>query len=331
MEKSDSTPIQKVTETCQFLSQLDSFISLCRNNGLSDKTIDDYRDKITKFRWWWLQHYPNENTHPRQVTSDQASAYAGYLRQPAKLRWGLATSKETLSSASVAAYGRSIKVFFRFLTKKHHIQENPFDDVSFNPTKRKKKRIIKRVEDTELAKIFVVLRAAPDSYIGCRNLAMVSLLLDAGIRRGELLSIQFDELDLDLCRARVEGKTGERYAHFSETCRRAIADYLDRYRRVQGTQIKPLWLTEKGDVLSYGGFGMVIRRLEKASGVDFHPHRLRHTYASMMASNGINIYDLKELMGHSSITTTMIYIQQDTERLSVVQKQNSPLDRLGKD
>ncbi|MEI6046982.1 MAG: site-specific integrase, partial [Chloroflexota bacterium] len=103
---------------------------------------------------------------------------------------------------------------------------------------------------------------------------------------------------------------------------------LDQYRGDQGAAIHPLWLTENGDPLSYGGFGMVIRRLEKASGIDFHPHKLRHTYATIMARAGVNVYDLKELMGHSSISTTMIYIQQDVERLGEVGKQNSPLDRL---
>ncbi|NWJ96706.1 MAG: tyrosine-type recombinase/integrase [Chloroflexi bacterium] len=331
MEKCNSIPIQHENETCQFLHLLDSFITFCQNDGLSEKTILDYRDKISKFRWWWLYHYPSSGeqfNHPRGVTEDQASAYAGYLRQSDLNRWGLAGTTERLSTASIASYGRTIKVFFHWLFRKRHIASNPFDDVNFNPTKKLRKRIIKRLEDADLVKIFDALRAATSGYISCRNLAMVSLLLDSGIRRGELLSIRLDGLDLEHCRATVSGKTGERFAFFSVGCRRALADYLDQYRGDQGAAIHPLWLTENGDPLSYGGFGMVIRRLEKASGIDFHPHKLRHTYATIMARAGVNVYDLKELMGHSSISTTMIYIQQDVERLGEVGKQNSPLDRL---
>jgi integrase/recombinase XerD len=334
MEKCNSVTnlisIESGNGTCPFLAILDSFISVCRNNGLSERTISDYLDKITKFRWWWLNHYPTDDTHPKSVTEQQASAYAGYLRNPCDNRWGLTTSRSSLSTASVASYGRTIKVFFKWLFKKHHIASNPFDDVSFNPTKKKKKRIIKRVEDSELVKIFAVLQAAPESYVGCRNLAMISLLLDSGVRRGELLSIQFAGLEPERLRVQVEGKTGERFAFFGDGCRRAITNYLQRYRRNQGTDQLPLWLTETGEPLTYWGFGMVIRRLEKTSGVDFHPHKLRHTYATMMARAGVNVYDLKELMGHSSISTTMIYIQQDVDHLGEVQQKNSPLDRLNR-
>jgi site-specific recombinase XerD len=321
--------IQSDNETCPFLVIFDAYILVGKNNGLAEKTIADYQDKVLKFYWWWSTNYPSADKHPRGVTEEQASTYAGYLRNPCDNRWGLATSRSSLSIASIASYGRSVKVFFRWLFKKHLISSNPFDDISFNPTKKNKKRIIKRVEDSELEKIFAVLRAGAGGYVGCRNLAMVSLLLDSGVRRGELLSIQFAGLEPERLRVQVSGKTGERFAFFGEGCRRAITDYLHRYRRNQANQL-PLWLTEDGSPLTYWGFGMVIRRLEKASGVDFHPHKLRHTYATMMARAGVNVYDLKELMGHSSITTTMIYIQQDVDHLGEVQQKNSPLDRLNR-
>jgi integrase/recombinase XerD len=328
MTKLVSKTVQNGNETCPFHTIFDAYISVCRNNGLAEKTLADYQDKVLKFYWWWSTNYENQKTHPQYVTEEQASAYAGYLRAVCENRWGLATSRATLSTASIASYGRAIKVFFGWLFKKHHISSNPFDDVSFNPTKKKKKRVVKRIEDSELEKIFQVLRAGAGCYVGCRNLAMISLLLDTGIRRGELINIQIADIDLARRRVLVSGKTGERLAPFSTSCQQSLASYLDRYRRAQGADQLPLWLTEDGKPLTYWGFGMVIRRIEKASGVDFHPHKLRHTYATMMARAGVNVYDLKELMGHSSITTTMIYIQQDVERLGEVQQANSPLDRL---
>lgn len=168
-----------------------------------------------------------------------------------------------------------------------------------------------------------------DCYSGRRNLAMLALLLDSGIRRGELLSIRLCDLDLKNNRCQVSGKSGSRPAFFSEMSRIAIAAYLQQYRQEQDdSPDSALWLCEDGVPLSQSGFGMVIRRLEERSGVDFHPHRLRHTFATSMAKQGVDVYRLKELLGHRSITTTMIYIQQNPELLAETHRLHSPLTAL---
>lgn len=69
----------------------------------------------------------------------------------------------------------------------------------------------------------------------------------------------------------------------------------------------------------------MIRRLEEKSGVGFHAHKLRHSFATMMAAQGVNVFDLKEMIGQQSITTTQIYVQQDIERFSQIHRANLPL------
>lgn len=95
----------------------------------------------------------------------------------------------------------------------------------------------------------------------------------------------------------------------------------------QNLQDMPIWLNADGDELTYLGFGSVIRDIKVKSGVNFHAHRLRHTFASIMAGQ-VGVFDLKELMGHSSITTTQIYVQQNVERLAEIHRLNSPLNVL---
>ncbi len=90
----------------------------------------------------------------------------------------------------------------------------------------------------------------------------------------------------------------------------------------------PLWLSADGDPLTYFGMESLIRRLKKISGVNFHAHALRHTFATMMARGGINVFDLKEMLGHTSITTTQIYVRQNMDHLNEVHQPHSPLTGL---
>ncbi len=69
-------------------------------------------------------------------------------------------------------------------------------------------------------------------------------------------------------------------------------------------------------------------RLSRRSGVKFHAHRFRHTYASLMASQGADLYALKELLGHSNVTTTQIYLHSNIEILANVYHPRAPLNLL---
>jgi site-specific recombinase XerD len=318
---------------CPFKELVEEWLEHCQASGLSSKTLADYKDKVLKFRWWWVEH-SQQPPHPKNITNRDARAFALYLREPATLRWGLEETSKTkskLSPASIASYGRSVKVFFNWLEREKYISQSPFNK-SIKFSTRNQERVVKDVSQEELRLILDVLssEAGTGSYVGLRNMAIFSLLLDSGMRRGELLSMKLGEIDLKAGKCLVRGKSGMRYALFSDTCRRAISRYYKRWRCEQNDRPdSPFWLTEDGEPLSYNGFGSMIRRLEKASGVDFHAHKLRHTFATLMANQGTNVFDLKELLGHSSITTTQIYIQSNVDHLSRVHHDKSPLANLG--
>lgn len=276
--------------------------------------------------------HSKQPAHPRLVTTRDARAFAAYLRGPLGFRWGMEVPKhrQELSPASVLAYGRTVKVFFSWLERENYIEQSPFNK-SVKFTTKKQDRIIKDVSQEDLYRIFNVLsrQATTSSYPGLRNLAIIALLLDSGMRRGELLSMKLSQIDFKGGKCLVNGKSGPRYALFSDTCKRAIVRYYKRWRSNQDDNPESLfWLTEDGEPLSYNGFGSMIRRLEKESEVDFHAHKLRHTFATMMAQQGTNVFDLKELMGHANISTTQIYVQANVEHLTRVHREKSPLSTL---
>jgi integrase len=176
------------------------------------RTLEDYHDKIYKY-WWWRTHdarYADTGgQHPQSVTRKEARDYAIYLRNSQKVRWGELTrpGKETLSPASVASYGRVVKVFFAWLITEGYIDDDPFagKGVSFN-TKHKEARVVKVVDAGDLEKIFNYLMNSNrlQYYNGPRNLAIIALLTDSGIRRGELLGLKVDDFDLENNRCMVK-------------------------------------------------------------------------------------------------------------------------------
>jgi site-specific recombinase XerD len=323
-------------EACPFRRLIREWLSACKADGLSPKTIDDYTDKTFKFWWWWNDHThfaEKLGAHPENITVKEARQFAAYLRDTVAFRWGItkATNNKSqqsqkLSDASIAAYGRTVKAFFNWLEREDYIEASPFNKSVKFTSRHKQDRIIKIVDDSDLSTIFQYLMQ-PDRLAmstGKRNLAMVAFLLDTGVRRGELLNIKLSDLDLERNRAIVSGKTGQRHVFFEGACREALKAYL----KVRPSGKEELWLCEDGEPLSYQGFGMVVRRLKAGCGVDFHAHKFRHTFASTLARQGIEMFALKEILGHTSITTTQVYVHQNADRLAEAYAPRSPLAQL---
>lgn len=336
-------------ETCPFRRLIQQFLTYSRANGLADRTIEDYQDKVFKFWWWWSEHTHYAETvgrHPQNVKVEHAREYVSYLRTPLEHRWGVAVpkNKQKLSSYSVDSYGRALKVFFNWLVTEGHIDHTtPFNKTVRFSNRRKQDRKIKYLSTDEIARIFTALTEPLrlESYLGSRDLAIIGLLYDSGMRIGELLSIRVCDIDLKYNRCLVVGKTGQRTVVFSERCREFLVKYQrhPKHPNQQQDKIKDqqadttsFWLTSDGFPLSFSGCQSLIRRVKQLSGVKFHAHLFRHNFATHMVAQNVNLFTIMELLGHHDISTTQVYVRQgNLERLAEVHKPNSPLNSLSFD
>jgi integrase/recombinase XerD len=333
-------PPSSAFETDSFRVAIRDWLDAGRANGLSTKTLIDYENKAFKFWWWWREHTRYASTlgpGPEHVSVKEARQFVAYLRTSTAFRWGITDEhsrkkSEELSPASIAAYGRTLKAFFNWLEAESYIEETPLTKkVSFATTKQDK--IIKRLEDSDIEKIFTYL-LKPErraEFDGARDLAIVSLLLDSGIRRGELVGMKVRDVNFETARFEVRGKRDRRYIPLSPLCKRQLFEYATIRDHTHG---KPgpdgaMWLTADGAPLSYDGFASMLRRVRRATGVKFHAHMFRHTAASKLAEADMPPFLLKELLGHASISTTQIYVQGSPAKVAEAHRERSPLASVG--
>jgi integrase/recombinase XerC len=117
--------------------------------------------------------------------------------------------------------------------------------------------------------------------------------------------------------------------YFSDTCRHYLLRYLNDTAFENAPADKHLWLNVDGGDLSYYTVGRILTEISKSTGVKISPHRFRHTCVTMLVACGTDVFAVQNLLGHSKVTTTQIYVSHNSENLKKVQNSNSPLSQIG--
>lgn len=173
------------------------------------------------------------------------------------------------------------------------------------------------------------VQAVLAATITARERAVVALFLDSGLRLSEAANLEIGDLDLQRCVAHVRHGKGdkERYVVFGEDTRSALEAWLNiRYASFGEASV---FLGLQGKLTPMGVYKL-IKRVATRAGVSLHPHMLRHTFATSYLDAGGSLVDLRDLMGHTDIKTTTIYVSVALERLREKHKTLSPLTRLSK-
>ena len=165
--------------------------------------------------------------------------------------------------------------------------------------------------------------------VGLRDVAMLELLYATGVRVGELVGLDLDDVDRERNVVRVFGKgRKERSVPFGHPAARALERWLAQGR-------PRLWLEEAGAALFLGARGrridqravrtLVHQRIAQVPGApDIGPHGLRHTAATHLLEGGADLRSVQELLGHASLATTQLYTHVTTDRLRRAYQQAHP-------
>lgn len=167
-----------------------------------------------------------------------------------------------------------------------------------------------------------------------RDLAIILILLDTGLRNTELRNLTIDDINwktnsLKVCHGKGDK---DRFVGFGYECRRALRRWmLDRpeQAKLRGNWLFCNVLRYKGHKMSRGALSKLLKRIGEVAGVDdCHPHRFRHTTAVRRLQAGLNVFQVKEMLGHASLETTMQYVHIAGLDMQDAMARTSPVDNL---
>ena len=216
-----------------------------------------------------------------------------------------------LDPKSKARVISSIKSFYKYEMIKGNVSEN-ISNVLIIPKFKKSIPDILSIEEVDkLLDIEVI------DHISARNKAMLELMYASGLRVTELINLKPNDVDLENNTVRTMGKgKKERIIPIGDYATVAVKNYLYNYRP-DNKKCDYLFLNNHYNQMTRQGFFKVMKKLllEKGINIKFSPHTLRHSFASHMLSNGADLRTIQELLGHSNISTTEIYLYVNSKEI----------------
>lgn len=263
---------------------VEEFLKDCDLRELADKTIEFYRWSLDKL----VAQCP---TWPASV--DQVAA---------------AWDSPTLGPVSRRDVERGLRIFFRSAEKKFGYP-NPLGDTKSMPKAKTKPRVL---QEEEVAAVWAACITATEK-------ALIALLLDTGLRLGELAGLRW--ADVQTKTLTVDGKTGPRSVPVSAPVRRMLDGLGDSTR---------IWVSRNGP-MSRAAVQSAVRRVFQRSGLEgskLGPHLLRHSFATFFAEDEGSLPHLQRILGHQSIKTTEVYIHLSMKSVSASHAAHSPGPRF---
>ena len=235
--------------------------------------------------------------------------------------------------ASKARKLSAIKGLFKFMTvTRAYLEENPAANIE---SPKKKKTLPKFLSLEESKLLLETVRNDVKSKTRLRDLCIITLFLNCGMRLNELVGISLGDIDRELNHIRVLGKgSKERIIYLNDACRTVLADYLMNYRLVErnrNVSDKALFLSNREKRISDKMVQAMVYKYLDLSGLGskhYSVHKLRHTAATLMYQSGnVDIRVLKDILGHEQLNTTQIYTHVSDKNMMNAMAEN-PLAEL---
>jgi len=234
---------------------------------------------------------------------------------PLLRRWLAWLTGKGYVKASIARRISEIRSFYRYLVREEAVETNPVLGLSAPKLPRRLPRYL-NVHET------AGLLGTPDlsTPLGLRDRAILELLYGAGVRVGELVSLNTGSLDLPRREARVLGKgSKERIVMMGEPARLALRCYLSESRPtlVTDSSRSALFLNRNGGRLSTVSVSKLLHKYAARAGIgkNVTPHMLRHSFATHLLDGGADLRSVQELLGHENLVTTQIYTHVSQNQL----------------
>ena len=269
---------------------IELFLAAKRIEGRSEKSLAYYKSTIEKL-------LAAMDKTVRHITTDDLRKYLADYQERKR------SSKVTIDNIR-----RILSTFFGWLEDEDYIIKSPVRRIHKVKTG---KTVKETYTDEELERM-------RDNCCEKRDLAMIDMLASTGMRIGEMVLLNRDDIDFAERECVVFGKGDkERIVYFDARTKMHLKDYLDG--REDDNPALFVSLNGKHERLKIGGIEVRLRKMGKALGISkVHPHKFRRTLATMAIDKGMPIEQLQQLLGHQRIDTTMQYamVKQSNVKLA---------------
>jgi len=298
---------------------VEEYLTTCRLEGKSPKTIRGYREKLSRFVNTVGGTLADLNLHTARAyvaSLQKARKYEGHLYQP--------LTNEPISVMTVRNHVRVLTAFSSWLEREEYTKGNTLAKLKAPRAPRKVMETLTLEEVTRILGGF-----NPNTATGCRNAAIFCLFLDTGLRCAELLELKRSNLHIEDGWLKVMGKgQKERIVPFGNRTARLMQRYVNHFRPDNhGTEI--VFLNIEGDPLTETAITSIFRRLAMKAGIPrLHIHLLRHTFATNYLIGDGDSLTLQRILGHETLEMTRRYVDQVASQVTVLRARHSPVDRL---
>lgn len=216
----------------------------------------------------------------------------------------------------------TLKSYYKFLCK----NSNYSNIMTKFKLPKKKKSLPTFLNYKDLEEL---ISASSEGDFGERNKLIIEMLYATGVRVSELVNIKLSDIDFSEKTIRIHGKGNkERFVFYGEYCEEALNLYINNLRRklVDKNNNEFLFLNKYGGKISDRSIRNIINTIIKETSIkmNIHPHTLRHTFATHLLSQGIDLKSVQFLLGHENLSSTEIYTHVTDEMLRNVYLHSHP-------
>ena len=294
------------------------YLITCATEGKTPSTLRGYNEKLNRFVRW------SEGATLSDFGVPLIREYIGHLQAAPKYDSHPfhESNGEHMSATTLRGHVRVLRSFSTWLNEEEFTDDNLLARLKLPKAPRK---IMQTLSAKEITRLFSCID--PNTSIGCRNQAILTLLLDTGLRSGELLTINVNDVHLDDRWLMVMGKgQKQRVVPFGARFSGLLQRYLDYFRPDPVTD-DLLFLQDDGLLITYSTLKMMFTRLSVKAGIPrLHIHLLRHTFATQYLLSGGDAFMLQRILGHSTLEMTRRYVDMVAMESAIKERRPSTMD-----
>lgn len=254
----------------------------------------------------------------KTITLTDIYEYLSYLSRDRACHGNSENTYYGLNNASRARKVATLRSFYKYLTiKVHLLDENPIKDLDSPKIKKTLPKYLSLDESINLLN-------SVDGRFRERDYCILTLFLNCGLRISELIGLNISDIQEDSIRVLGKG-CKVRIVYMNDACKDSIDAYLAVRHKVTGRDRDALFLSSRDSRISKSTVHSLVKKYLAEAGLDstqYSAHKLRHTAATLMLQNGVDVRTLQEVLGHEHLNTTEIYTHIDNEDLRVAARAN---------